>query len=107
MAENTAWFQAWAPDDTPAVVHRIQRPADWQRIRGFYAPYGHNAPLERVIEIAGVHGVRSVVVERRYIDLDFRSEHSRFYSGTFRRYPSVCHRLHFFSEDIDVPDGHA
>jgi hypothetical protein len=45
-----------------------------------------------------------VVVERRYIDLDYRSEHSRFYSGTFRRYPSVCHRLHFFSSDIDVAD---
>jgi len=37
------------------------------------------------------------VIEYRYIDPDYRSEHSRFYSITFRRYPSVAHRIHFFT----------
>ena len=38
-----------------------------------------------------------MAIEHRYIDRDYRNEHSRFYSGTFRRYPSVTHRLHFFA----------
>jgi hypothetical protein len=36
------------------------------------------------------------VVEYRYIDQDYRSEHQAFYAGTFRRYPSVAERLLFF-----------
>ncbi|MBA3652584.1 MAG: hypothetical protein H0W70_00140 [Actinobacteria bacterium] len=42
-------------------------------------------------------GAQTAVIEFRYLDPDYRSEHSRFYSTTFRRYPSVAHRLHFFS----------
>lgn len=44
---------------------------------------------------------RGVLVEYRYIDADYRSEHSRFYSTTFRRYPSIAHRLHFFEKLLD------
>ncbi len=65
-----------------------------------YAPSGDQV-LDQVIEIAIQHKTVSVFVERRYIDFDFRSEHSQFYGGTFRRYPSVCHRLHFFSAELD------
>jgi hypothetical protein len=43
-------------------------------------------------------GARTVVAEHRYLDADYRSEHSAFYSTTFRRYPSIAHRLHFFSD---------
>ena len=50
------------------------------------------------------------MIERRYIDADYRDEHSKFYSTTFRRYPSVAHRVHFFADappaalsDPDVP----
>jgi hypothetical protein len=42
-------------------------------------------------------GGQTAVIEYRYLDPDYRSEHSRFYSTTFRRYPSVAHRLHFFA----------
>ncbi len=44
----------------------------------------------------------AVLVERRYVDPDYRSEHSRFYAATFREHPSFCDRLHFFTQD--VPD---
>ena len=39
-----------------------------------------------------------MVIEFRYLDPDWRSEHRDFYATTFRRYPSVAHRLHFFSD---------
>lgn len=54
-----------------------------------------------MLEIARAHRTATVVVERRYIDADYRSEHARFYSGTYRRYPSVAHRLHFFRGRFD------
>jgi hypothetical protein len=44
-------------------------------------------------------GARTAVIEYRYTDVDYQSEHGRFYSQTFRHYPSTVHRLHFFRED--------
>ncbi len=32
-------------------------------------------------------GAQFAIIERRYLDADYRSEHSRFYSSTYRRYP--------------------
>lgn len=93
-------FFEWSPDDSPGFVLPTTSADAWDELRLVYSPYGHNGPLERLIEIAEDLGVRAVVVERRYIDLDYRSEHSNFYSTTFLRYPSVCHRLHFFITDI-------
>jgi hypothetical protein len=43
-------------------------------------------------------GARCCVIEYRYLDPDWRSEHRAFYASTFRRYPSIAHRLHFFLE---------
>jgi hypothetical protein len=39
------------------------------------------------------------VIERRFVDIDYRDEHARFYAQTFRQYPATTHRLHFFSSD--------
>src|SRR4051812_40939163 len=91
-------FFEWTPDDEPAVIHDVTDEKSWDVVRKQYAPDHRSEQLERVITIAQSLGVSSVLCERRYIDADYRSEHSRFYSTTFRRYPSVCHRLHFFTE---------
>lgn len=98
-------FSDWTPDDAPGYVKRTIREEDWKALRFYYAPTTRESPaLERVLQIAKDHKVRSVVVEQRYIDLDYRSEHSNFYSTTFKRYPSVSHRLHFFACDIGDED---
>jgi hypothetical protein len=62
-----------------------------------------NEPLNRVFEIARAHGIVCVLREVRYIDAGWRSQLARFYNATFRRYPSVCHRLHFFTSAV-APD---
>src|SRR5262245_51243453 len=99
-------FFRWTPDSEASVLWDVETDTGWDGIRQFYAPRSVSANgmpiapdrvLNRVIEVARTHGVRTVVCERRYVDVDFRSEHARFYGGTFRRYPSVCHRLHFFA----------
>lgn len=103
MAQQRSRFFEWTPGPNPVHVVPINAPVDYEPLTSFYAPYPHGSgPLNRVFEIAVEHGVRSVVVEYRYIDVDYRDEHSRFYSTTFRRYPSVSHRLHFFTEEVAV-----
>lgn len=93
-------FTEWTPDDEPGEVVPLASAAQWQALLDFYTRGTGSQPLERVFEIARGHGVRSAVVERRYVDADWRSEHARFYGATFRRYPSVCHRLHFFTREV-------
>lgn len=53
---------------------------------------------------------RSVMVERHYIDHDYRDTFSQFYSKRFRTPDPRCTRLHFFREPIDratLHDSHA
>lgn len=76
-------------------------PAAWDVLRADYAHGRADDPLERIFEIARSHGVVCIVKEPRYIDADWRSQLARFYNGAFRRYPSVCHRLHFFTSQVD------
>ncbi|GAC1382476.1 MAG: hypothetical protein NVSMB48_13090 [Marmoricola sp.] len=95
-------FDEWAKDDEPGVVIDVTNGTGWDEIRDRYT-VGVDEPLERIIAIAHQHGVKSVIVEHRYIDADWRSEHANFYGSTFRRYPSVTHRLHFFAASI-APD---
>ncbi|HEY3923553.1 MAG TPA: hypothetical protein VGL75_03265 [Acidothermaceae bacterium] len=66
--------------------------------------YGGARPrvLQAVLAHAVALGARSAVIEYRYLDPDWRNEHRDFYASTFRRYPSVAHRLHFFEEPPDA-----
>lgn len=92
-------FFEWTPDSRPGVVVPATDEA-WGELGLLYAPDEPSPPLQRVFDVARGHGTRTIVVERRYIDADWRSSHERFYAGTYRRYPSVCHRLHFFSGEF-------
>lgn len=91
----------WARNDEPGEIIDVRDGSGWDLLRGRYAD-DIDAPLERIIEIAIDHGVETIVVEFRYIDADWRSEHDHFYGSTFRRYPSICHRLHFFASVVSA-----
>jgi len=69
----------------------------------FLDNYGGARPrvFQAVIAHALSVGARTAVVEYRYLDPDWRNEHREFYATTFRRYPSIAHRLHFFAESPD------
>jgi hypothetical protein len=56
----------------------------------------HMGPFNRCLEVARANGATSVVVETRYLDLDYRSEFSSYYSRGFRTPPHSARRLHFF-----------
>lgn len=95
-------FEAWSPDDSAGAVYDVTAEGVWDELAAFYAGDVPSAPLDRVIGLAREHGVRSVVVEQRYLDRDWRSEHGAFHGQLFRRHPSVCHRWHLFTDE--VPD---
>lgn len=109
LAESIFAFSRWhASDlDTGAVIELDD--LGWEQLRDFYLPLtpegtrvgqaGAQA-FDRVLYVARAAGANSAYIEYRYIDIDFRSEFNHFYGSTFRRYPSVCHRLHFFAGDL-------
>jgi hypothetical protein len=90
-------FFSWSPREYTAQVYDLRAGSSIPQI---LAAYGSAQPqvLRSVLAQAIRLGAQMCVVEYRYIDQDYRDEHSRFYSTTFRRYPSVAHRLHFFEE---------
>jgi len=91
-------LQDWSHDH-PADAVDLARPG---ALSSLLDRYGGSQPdvLASVLAHAYACGAQSAVLEYRYIDADYRNEHSRFYSTTFRRYPSVAHRLHFFAEKM-------
>lgn len=95
MQEFMSWTQF-----RPAKTFDLQQP---EHLAHLWDRYGGTNPaiLNSVLSHASAVGARGVLAEHRYIDADYRSEHSRFYSTTFRRYPSITHRLHFFGEILD------
>jgi hypothetical protein len=93
-------FLSWSPDDSAGAVYDVTVPGAWEELVDFYAGGAGSRSLERIVAIAREHGVRSVVVEQRHLDHDWRSEHAAFHGRLFRRHPSVCHRWHLFTDDV-------
>jgi len=90
-------FADWTPPEPePARIIDL-RPEG--ALLGLIRYYQGSRPavVQEVLGQAYSLGAQTAVIEFRYLDPDYRSEHSRFYSTTFRRYPSVAHRLHFFA----------
>jgi len=91
----------WSPRGEPPTVYDMTDALSWDVLESDYAHPSARRPLHRVFEIARELGVVCIVKEPRYIDGDWRSQLARFYNGAFRRFPSVCHRLHFFTSPVD------
>lgn len=96
---------AWSPDDEVAIRVHLGVDSTWGDLVDLYTGGRGSPQLERIVELAEHHGVTHLIIERRYIDFDWRSEHSRFYSTTFARYPSVCHRIHMFRAEVPADLG--
>ena len=89
----------WWTRPYPAAVFDLYSRVEFADLFTTYQGVRHGV-LGEVIEQAMQAGAHSVVAEYRYLDADYRNEHSRFYSTTFRRYPSVAHRLHYFEGNV-------
>ena len=92
-------------DTTSAWVLDTTDESGWETIRRAYANGNRVEPLEQLIRLAKGHGVKSILVERRYVDPDWRSMCAKFYGSLFQRYSPTCHRLHLFSEIVRKDDN--
>lgn len=86
---------SWEEPD-PGEILPLGSDADWAALLARY-PAFNPRPFSRCLEVARAGGATCVVIETRYIDLDYRSEYAAYYSRTFQEQPDSTHRLHFFS----------
>lgn len=93
-------FLDWTPPEPARIVDLRHQGALLDLAR--YYEGSRPDVVHEVLGQAYSLGALTAVIEYRYLDPDYRSEHSRFYSTTFRRYPSVAHRIHFFA--VPPPD---
>jgi hypothetical protein len=95
----------WIDPDTHGWVLHPRSDAEWDALA---ADYGAQQPLPlvQILRTVRENGCRTVVVENRYVDSDFRSEFSAFWSRRFDGVPAFARRLHFFSDEISDADLH-
>lgn len=87
-------------DPDPAEVHHPTTNAGWDTALARYLGSLNDAPLRRCVEVARSLGATTLVIETRYLDLDYRSEYSAYYSRQFADVPDSAHRLHFFGKHL-------
>jgi hypothetical protein len=78
---------------------------DWDRVAKLIV--GHvvdeaDGPFRQILATVRGLGCTTVVVEERYIDLDYRSEYSSFWSGRFEDRSPQAKRVHFFRASFDA-----
>jgi hypothetical protein len=83
----------------PAELIQLSSDRHWKDLLGRY-PAHNPRPLERCLEVARECGAQTAIVETRYLDEDYRSEYSAFFSKTFAEVPDTTHRVHFFKAKL-------
>lgn len=86
-------------DPDPAELLPLTSAAEWDELVRRYPSFNSN-PRDRCFEVLRSNGAKCVVVETRYLDIDYRSEFSAFYSRTFASAADSTHRLHFFKREL-------
>lgn len=96
----------WVDSDRHGWLLRPHSDADWDQLAREYAGGPPGTPFDQVIAVAREGGCRSVVIENRYVDIDYRSEYSSFWSLKFDRQSPFARRLHFFTTELADKDLH-
>jgi hypothetical protein len=92
---------AWVDPDSFGWISHPVNDADWADL----LTQSEGGPrLEPILNVARRNGCRTVIVESRYIDGDYRSEYSAFWSKRFDSISPFARRLHFFRSVIDLAD---
>ncbi|MTD43807.1 hypothetical protein GKE82_05665 [Conexibacter sp. W3-3-2] len=100
-----AGVDPWVPGDTRADVVELTADAHWEALEAAYPARGR--AWRSVLAVARELGCSSVVVEHRYIDVDYRSEHAAFWAQRFVVGSPFTRRLHFFRGQLASADLHA
>lgn len=87
----------WTARDTHGWVRHPKTDQDWDALLKESAG---GPRFRKVLEIARRNRCRTVVVESRYVDADYRSDFSDFWSKRFDSIPLFARRVHFFRSQI-------
>ncbi len=66
----------------------------------FVSKMGADKPLQRIVQLAEMHGVKTVLQEKNINNEQWDWEYREFYSKMFKPYGSSCDCFHFFSKRI-------
>lgn len=89
---------SWVDKDTHGWDYHPTSESDWPEL---IDRCGGGPKFEGIVAVARSNRARTVVVENRYVDADFRSDFSAFWSKRFDSVPQFCRRVHFFRRHID------
>jgi hypothetical protein len=82
------------------VLHISADPSDRHEFDELMAPDGHwEKPARRLVDLM-IPLCQSVVVERNYIDSDYRAGYARFHYLRHQDTSRRCTRLHFFADQL-------
>lgn len=83
-------------------VVNLTTPAAWSALYSRYTAgaVANFAPLRRCLGILSSAGVKTCVIEKHYVCLDYKSEILSFYSHLDAPQSAVATRLHFFTAEI-------
>jgi hypothetical protein len=95
----------WVDPDSHGRIWAPRSAADWRLILEEYGGT-RPTPLSAILDVVRRSGCRTIVDENRYVDLDYRTEYSKFWSQRFDELPAYARRLHFFSIELDDDDLH-
>lgn len=84
------------------AILRVNAQEDWNLLPPACGDHLTTHDLQKLFEYLK-NDVKSVVVEKEYIDKDYRDTFSNFYSKKFSSYPSSTTRIHFFRSEVN-PD---
>ncbi len=88
----------WAdPSGGPDWVPLSEGSGGWAKLKLRYRWLGDPEALARVFHVVGGEATLALV-ERDYVDADYRDEFANFYAQTFRALPDRCERVHFFDQ---------
>jgi hypothetical protein len=94
---------SWANPNTHGwLLHPVGK-ADWGALLEEYGGE-YPDPLAQVFKTVRANRCKTVVVENRYVDADYRSEYSAFWSLKFENQYPFARRLHFFRADLSEDD---
>jgi hypothetical protein len=90
----------WSSDSAFSDAEYLDLPAEWGSfVERYLNVLDGRAPMSGVLEVVADSAPSRVLVERDYIDRDYRDEFANFYAQTFRHIPDRCQRLHFLDAE--------
>jgi hypothetical protein len=94
-------LRPWVDPDRHGWVVKPGDDEAWEQFTREYAGGDAPRPFDQVIKVVRESGCRTIVIENRYVDIDYRSEYSAFWSLKFDGQSPFARRLHFFEADLD------